>query len=232
MTLDELKRNLEEIREKTSRAAMRAGRKGEEVSLMAVTKTHDFETVMTAYLAGIRIFGENRVKEAEGKYLDKPDDMELHLIGHLQTNKIKAAQDLFSWFDSIDSLHTAEALNRRLAETGKKARFLVEINTSGEDSKSGYASYEDFLEEAESLFRLENLEPRGLMTGGPLTGDAREVRKSFRVLKACFDDMRDRFPFLSADVLSMGMSSDYEIAVEEGSTLIRIGTAIFGRRPA
>ncbi len=232
MTQDELERNLDEIHERTSRAAARAGRKAEEVSLMAVTKTYDFETVMAAYRAGIRIFGENRVKEAEGKYRDRPGDLELHLIGHLQTNKIKAARDLFSWFDSIDSLHTAEALNRRLAETGRKARFLVEINTSGEAAKSGYASYEDFLGEAESLFALENLEPRGLMTVGPLTGDDREVRKAFRTLKACFDDMRKRFRLASADVLSMGMSSDYETAVEEGSTLIRIGTAIFGRRPS
>jgi len=232
VTLDELERNLDDIREKTSRAAARAGRKAEEVSLMAVTKTHDFETVMTAYRAGIRIFGENRIKEAEDKYLSRPEDMELHLIGHLQTNKIKSARDLFSWFDSIDSLHTAEALNRRLGETGKKARYLVEINTSGEAAKSGYASYDDFLGEAEALFGLENLEPRGLMTVGPLTEDSSEVRRAFRTLKACFDDLRSRFPLIPADVLSMGMSSDYETAVEEGSTMIRIGTAIFGRRPA
>ena len=230
VNLAELQSNLAEIRNRLFHAAARAGRAAEDIKLLAVTKTLERETVLLAYEAGLRTFGENRVKEAEEKYADLPEDLDLHLIGHLQTNKIKTAAGLFSCYESIDSFHTAEALNRRLDELGREASYLVEINVSGEASKSGYASFEAFLGDLEGLLALERLRLRGLMTVGPLTDDPEEVRRSFRFLKAAFEALKTRLPGLGLDVLSMGMSSDFEIAVEEGSTLVRIGTALFGSR--
>jgi pyridoxal phosphate enzyme (YggS family) len=200
---------------------------------MAVTKTHPREVALEAYGAGIRIFGENRVGEAGEKYTDFAEDGELHLIGHLQTNKAKAAAGLFSWIDSVDSLRTAEALAKRLDECGKSADILLELNTSGEDSKSGYRSFDDLRRDLEGILMLGALRLRGLMTVGPLTADAGEVRAAFRSLKTCMDRLCGMVPAsCRIDTLSMGMSGDFEIAVEEGATLIRLGTVLFGRRDA
>ena len=214
-------------------ACARAGRNPGEVRLMAVTKTQNRETVLEAYEAGLRLFGENRVAEAVEKYTAAPGDIELHLIGHLQTNKAKAAAGLFSWIDSLDSLHTAQALNSRLETEGKTINILLELNTSGEASKSGYASFEALEKELPAILSLPCLCLRGLMTMGPLTEDRAKIREAFRLLKTSADKLGSSVPAsCRIDTLSMGMSGDFEIAVEEGATLLRLGTILFGGRPA
>ncbi len=221
---------IREIQERIQQAAVRAGRKGEDIRIMAVTKLQPWEAVREAYNAGIRIFGENRVQEAREKYRDPLPGMELHLIGHLQTNKVKYIPSLFPWVDSIDRLSIAEELERRFAAHNSRLNVLLEVNTSGEPSKTGYASCEELLRDLEQILSFPHLKIRGLMTVGPLTGDRDAVRKSFRTLSQCFEDLKKRYPEGMWDILSMGMSSDFEIAVEEGSTLVRLGTLLFGER--
>ncbi|MDR1933749.1 MAG: YggS family pyridoxal phosphate-dependent enzyme [Spirochaetales bacterium] len=222
---------LGEIRARIQAAAARSGRESSDVRLMAVTKTHPREMVLAARGAGLRVFGENRVAEAAEKYMDTPADAELHLIGHLQTNKAKQAAALFSWVDSIDCLHTARALNTRLAPLQKDMNILLELNTSGEDSKSGYRTFDDLETDLEEMLLLPRLKLRGLMTVGPLTGDAGQIRAAFRHLRICLDRLRRLTPAdCRLDTLSMGMSGDFEIAVEEGANLIRLGTILFGKR--
>jgi pyridoxal phosphate enzyme (YggS family) len=200
---------------------------------MAVTKTQPWETVRAACEAGLRIFGENRVHEAAEKYTAAPPDLELHLIGRLQTNKAKAAAELFSWIDSLDSLHTARALNTRLERMGKTVNVLLEMNTSGEASKSGYRSFEDLEKDLEGIFGLPQLRLRGLMTIGPFTEEEGRIREAFRGLKTCMDRLRGLAPSShEIDTLSMGMSGDFEIAVEEGANLVRLGSVLFGKRNA
>ena len=201
------------------------------VRLMAVTKTQPREAVLAAYQAGLRLFGENRVQEAELKYFDMPDDLELHCLGHLQTNKARAAVGLFRCIQSVDSLHTAQALQKRCEEAGIRIDYLIEINSSGEASKSGYADLELFRRELEGMLELPRLRPRGLMTIGPLGPDAAAVRAAFRATKRLFDETTGRLGSPDFDTLSMGMSGDFGLAVEEGATLVRLGTAIFGARP-
>jgi pyridoxal phosphate enzyme (YggS family) len=198
---------------------------------MAVTKTHGREVVREAREAGIRVFGENRVREAQEKFEAGDSECELHLIGRLQSNKTRSAAGLFSWVDSLDSFRTAAALDARLAEAGRQANVLLEVNTSGEESKSGYGSFDELLRELDAILALPRLSLRGLMTVGPLTGAEERVREAFRSLAASFESLKKRVPDTARiDTLSMGMSGDFEIAVEEGSSLIRLGTVLFGRR--
>ncbi len=202
---------------------------------MAVTKTRTRDEIEAAYAGGARVFGENRVFEAEEKYADFHDggahkDAELHLIGHLQTNKAKTAAELFSSVQSIDKEKTAGALQARLEETGRRIDILLEINTSGEESKYGYPSEEVMLREIDRILELDRLTVRGFMTIGPFTEDESRIREAFRSLRTIYENFRDRFPGLPVDVLSMGMSGDYGIAIEEGSTMVRVGTSIFGER--
>ncbi len=227
-----VKFRIDGIRSRIAAAAKRAGRDPAAVTLMAVTKTYGRGDVLAAYEAGIRVFGENRVLEAAGKYMEMPADIELHLIGHLQTNKAKTAAEVFRWVDSIDSRHTAAALDRRLEAAGKSADILLELNTSGESSKSGYPDMDTLLKDLPGILSLPRLRFRGLLTIGPLSGGREAARASFRTLKTCFDRLRTLPGCEAVDVLSMGMSSDFEIAVEEGSTMVRLGTALFGERPA
>jgi pyridoxal phosphate enzyme (YggS family) len=221
-----------EIRERIQTAAARAGRNAEDIRLMAVTKTHPREAVLAAHEAGLCVFGENRVSEAAEKYTGMPSGIELHLIGHLQTNKVKTAAPLFSWVDSIDSLHTARALDSRLESSLQKdMNILLELNTSGEDSKSGYRSFDELAGDLEEILLLPRLRLCGLMTVGPLSGGEERIRAAFRLLRNCQDKLRKLVPTdCRLDTLSMGMSSDFEIAVEEGANLIRLGTILFGKR--
>jgi pyridoxal phosphate enzyme (YggS family) len=228
--METLDSRLREVQDRIGAAAGRVGRDPREIGLMGVTKTHPRETVLAAHEAGIRIFGENRVREAEDKYTGMPQGIELHLIGHLQTNKIKTAAPLFSWVDSLDSLRTAQALNSRLEGLNRDVNVLLELNTSGEESKSGYRSFDDLRGDLEEIAVLPRLKLRGLMTIGPLGGDERSVRAAFRLLKTCMDRLETLLPSCRIDTLSMGMSSDFEIAVEEGATLIRLGAVLFGKR--
>ena len=225
-----LARTLPEVRNRIETAARRAGRDPSRVRLMAVTKGFPKETAEAAIDAGITLLGENRVQEAELKYGEITGEFELHLIGHLQRNKARAAIGLFSCVQSIDKEETAAALESRMAERGKSMDMLLELNTSGEASKSGFRSRDELLSSLDSLANLPHLKLRGLMTVGPLTSDTAAVRKSFALLRELFEEIRAGGSFPAFDILSMGMSGDFETAIEEGSTLVRIGTALFGRR--
>jgi len=221
--------SVQEVRGRIGEAAVRSHRKPEDVSLLVVTKTLPVQTLQTAYDAGLRDFGENRVQEALEKMATLPFDIRWHLIGQLQTNKINKALGRFTLIHSIDSLHLAGALSSRVK--GEDQDVLLEVNTSGEDSKSGMVPQEA-VPAAETMSKLPGLRLRGLMTVGPLTEDVQKQRESFKKLKGLFEDIRRRgWAGQDFSILSMGMSGDFEAAIEEGSTLVRVGTAIFGPRP-
>jgi len=222
------------VRERLAASARRAGRRPEEIVLMAVTKTHPAARIREAYEAGLRVFGENRVQEYTTKAAALADlhEAEWHMIGHLQTNKVLKAAELFSAIDSIDSLKLAEKLDTAARGFNKKLRVLIEINVGGEAAKSGVAhgspELEDLLRAAP---RLEALEFRGLMTVPPYTDDPEGARLYFRKLRELRDLIAARkLPAVNMDELSMGMSHDFDVAIEEGSTCVRVGTAIFGER--
>ena len=202
---------------------------------MAVSKTHPAERIREAYGGGIRVFGENRVQEFAGKASSLLDlaDAQWHMIGHLQSNKAAKAAELFGAVDSIDSLKLAERLNAAAETQNKKIPVLIEMNVGGEAAKSGVPpesrDLEDLLLAAP---RFGALEFRGLMTVPPFSEDAEGARPYFRRLREIRDTIaRRKLPGISMKVLSMGMSHDFEVAVEEGSTCVRVGTAIFGERP-
>ena len=224
--------NLHSVRDRMAAAASRSGRRPEDVRLMAVTKTFPLEYFEVARQAGLHLFGENRVQEAQSKYHSLADDpqVELHLIGHLQRNKAKTAASLFRCVQSIDKLATAEALNRHCAEQGATMDILLELNTSGEETKFGFATSEKLWEACTRIAGLGSLRIRGVMTVGPFTTDRELMRRAFATLRECLEGLRTRHPELPLDILSMGMSGDFEIAIEEGATLIRLGTMLFGPR--
>ncbi len=224
--------NLRSVRERIDAAANRAGRRPEDIRLMAVTKTFPLPYIEVARQAGLTLFGENRIQEAQGKYQPLADDpeLELHLIGHLQRNKAKTAAPLFRCVQSIDKLATAEALNRHCSDLARKMDILLELNTSGEETKFGFDDAEQLWAACGDIARLDCLQIRGVMTVGPFTTDKDRMRRSFAFLRECRDGLRSRYPELSLDVLSMGMSGDFEVAIEEGSTMVRLGTALFGTR--
>jgi len=226
--------NLARVRERLDAAAHRAGRRSEDIALMAVSKTFPADSIREAYEAGLRLFGENRVQEFARKMdlLGDLQDAEWHLIGHLQTNKAAKAVELFSAVDSVDSLRLAQKLNGAAQQLKKKLQVLIEINVGGETAKSGVAPDSA---ELEGLLvaapKLEHLEFRGLMTVPPFADDPREARPYFRKLRELRDRIAaQRLPAIDMHTLSMGMSHDFEVAIEEGSTCVRIGTAIFGSR--
>ena len=226
--------NIARVRERVAFAARRAGRKPEEVSLMAVTKTHPAEPIREAYAAGVRLFGENRVQEF-GKKAEALGDLqgaEWHMIGHLQSNKAANAAELFNAIDSLDSLKLAEKLNASAQKLSKKLAVLIEINVGGEAAKSGVAPGSRELETIwEAVPRLANLEFCGLMTIPPFTENPEDARPYFRQLRSLRDALAARkLPGIGMSVLSMGMSHDFEVGIEEGSTCVRVGTAIFGER--
>jgi hypothetical protein len=225
--------NIASIRDRIAAAARRAGRQPEDIALMAVSKTFPAERIREAYDAGLRMFGENRVQEFAGKANALRDlhSAEWHLIGHLQTNKAAKAVELFAAVDSVDSLRLAQKLNASAQQLGKKLKVLIEINVGGEAAKSGVAPESLELEELLSAApELEHLEFRGLMTIPPFNDDPREARPYFRKLRDLRDQIARRLPGFNMRELSMGMSHDFEVAIEEGSTCVRVGTAIFGER--
>jgi len=226
--------NLARIHERIAGAARRAGRLPNGVTLMAVSKTFPPERIREAYQQGQRLFGENRVQEFAGKVTSLADlrGVDWHMIGHLQTNKANKAVEIFDAVDSVDSVQLAERLDATARNLGKKLIVLIEINVGGESAKSGLAP--DGRELEELLLAapgMESLEFRGLMTVPPFTDDPEGARPYFRKLRESRDVIAMRkLPGVGTDVLSMGMSHDFEVAVEEGSTCLRLGTAIFGDR--
>ncbi len=226
--------NITQIRERIRLAAQRAGRDPDAVTLMAVSKTFPPEAIRGAYDAGIRVFGENRVQEFAGKIenLRGLTDARWHMIGHLQTNKAAKAAELFHAIDSVDTLKLAEKLNDAARKYGKKRTVLIEVNVGGEGAKSGLppdsAELENLLSSAAGL---DCLQICGLMTIPPYTEDPQAARPYFRRLRELQDQIVARnLPSISMTTLSMGMSHDFEVAIEEGSTCVRVGTAIFGER--
>jgi hypothetical protein len=228
--------NLLRVLERIGTAARRAGRRSEDVALMAVSKTFSAERIREAYAAGLRLFGENRVQEFAGKIDSLRDlhDAAWHLIGHLQTNKALKAVELFAAVDSVDSLRLAQKLNTSAEQLGKKIKVLIEINVGGEAAKSGVAPDSRELDELLlAVPDLKQLEFQGLMTVPPFTEDPRQARPYFRKLRALRDQIAGRrLAAVNMGILSMGMSHDFEVAIEEGSTCVRVGTAIFGERPS
>ena len=226
--------NVAHIRERIDAAARRAQRWPEEIALMAVTKTFRPERIREAHDAGLRLFGENRVQEFAGKAGALADlrDADWHMIGHLQSNKAGKAAELFAAVDSVDSLRLAQKINASAHELGKKLNVLIEINVGGEEAKIGIAPESSELDEILRAARgLEHLIFRGLMTIPPFTADPERARPYFRRLREVREQIAGgRLPAIHMDVLSMGMSHDFEVAIEEGSTCVRLGTAIFGER--
>ena len=225
--------NLARVRDQVAAAARRAGRSQEEIALMAVSKTQAVERICEAYAAGQRLFGENRVQEVSRKAPSLQDlkDAEWHLIGHLQTNKAARAAELFHAVDSVDSLKLAEKLDASARNAGKKLDVLIEVNVGGEAAKSGLAPDSPaFKELIAAAPRLEALSFRGLMTVPPFTDDPEGARLYFHKLRELRDEITRHKWAVAMDQLSMGMSHDFEVAISEGSTCVRVGTAIFGVR--
>jgi hypothetical protein len=241
--LSPLKENLEKLEAAIEEACRRGGRPANDVEMMAVSKTYPAATIAEAAALGLRLFGENRVQEFAGKTHDLAalhaagsvaavdPAIRIHLIGHLQSNKASRAVELFDGVDSLDSVRLAERLNEAAGRLGKRLPVLIEVKLSPEDAKSGVEPESD--EAAQLLERLPDLahlQTRGLMTIAPW-GVAKDVtRACFRTLRQWRDRWAAAHPRLTLDVLSMGMSGDFPIAIEEGATRIRIGTALFGPR--
>jgi len=229
----EFAERLAAVRARIARAAERAGRPAGAVTLVAASKTVPAERIQAAVASGLADLGENRVQEAEAKIAAVGPGPVWHLIGHLQSNKARRACALFDWIHSVDSPRLADALDRLAAESGRPPRVLVEVNTAGEAAKEGVAPGEA-LALVGHVARLPHLELRGLMTVGPLVERVDDARPAFRTLAALLAEAA-RGPAGQdgrLDTLSMGMSGDFEVAIEEGATMVRIGSALFGARAA
>ncbi len=225
-----LKDNIDYIQRAVEDAASKAGRNPGDIKIMAVSKTRSIEEIEAVYDAGFRLFGENRVQEAVSKFTGFRSDAELHIIGPLQSNKVKKAVGIADCIQSVDRMKIADLINRYASESGRKMRIMIEYNTSGEDSKSGFRSEDEYFAALDEILKFESTEVTGLMTIGPLGGGETAVRKAFVMLRELFEKTNSRYPELNMRELSMGMSSDFPAAIEEGATLVRIGTLLFGPR--
>ena len=220
--------NLEQVRERIAQAAAKAARAVDEIELVAITKTHDADRVREAIEAGQILFGESRVQEARVKIPELPSNLRWHFVGHLQKNKIRHALPLFELIHSVDSLSLAQEINRIAEEEGTHPRVLLEVNVAGEGSKFGFPS-DKLRQDMEALLALPRLSIEGLMTIPPLAKEAEASREYFVDLRKLRDRLETEFQ-MKLPHLSMGMTNDFRIAVEEGATLARVGTAIFGER--
>lgn len=225
----EMAKRLEQILEQIERATSDCGRT-DTVQLMAVSKTRPIEDVLEAVEAGQLLFGENRVQEVQQKFPSERNGYWLHLIGHLQSNKARKAVALVDAIDSIDSLKLLRLVDDEAVKLGKRLPILFEINTSKESAKSGFTDEGSYFEAIEAASEMQGVEVRGLMTIGPLSQNEKEVRSAFTELRSLAETSAARFPTLSFTTLSMGMSQDFIWAIKEGSTVVRIGTALFGSR--
>ena len=221
--------NLERVREQITQAAAKAGRPVNEIELVAITKKHPAEKVREAVEAGHTLFGESRVQEARAKIPELPSNLRWHFVGHLQKNKIRHALPLFELFHGVDSLALAQEVDRIAADEGEHPRVLLEVNVAGEGSKFGFKA-ETLRAEIGSLLALPRLSIEGLMCIPPLTEEAEASRRFFVQLREMRNSLEKEFD-VKFPHLSMGMTQDFWIAVEEGATRVRVGTAIFGERP-
>ncbi|MEW5718797.1 MAG: YggS family pyridoxal phosphate-dependent enzyme [Chloroflexota bacterium] len=231
-----LEQNLKLVQQRIAHAAERAGREPREITLVAVSKTFSAEAILAAHALGVRHFGENRVEEAAEKI--PPINRRLqtaitwHLIGHLQSRKVKDAVPLFDFIHSLDRVALAQKIENRASATEKTIPILLEVNISGEASKNGFAPEprEQFFDAVRTILTLPHLDAQGLMTIAPIVAQPDDARPHFRALRALRDELRARFPERAWQHLSMGMTDDFEAAIAEGATIVRIGRAIFGER--
>lgn len=231
-----LETNLRSVQEQIAAAAHRAGREPAEITLVAVTKTQAPSVIQMAYDLGVRHFGENRVEEAGTKLEDLPDDITWHMIGHIQSRKAKWVVSLFDVVHSVDSVKLARRLDRFSAGRSGPLPVLLECNISGEQSKYGFnasrwyddsAQWNAMVASVQEIVALPNLQVRGLMTMAPIVADPEQVRPVFSRLRKLRDDLASAFPQVDWGQLSMGMTDDFQVAIEEGATMVRVGRAIF-----
>jgi len=229
--MSSIKENLERLRGEIADIAIRAGRSPEEIRLVGVTKRVSLDRIQEAVDAGLRTLGENRIQEAREKVAAITGDVSWHMIGHLQRNKVKTAAGLFDMIQSVDSAELAAEIDRRSAQAGRNLDVLIEVKTAREETKFGVEACEA-IDLIAKISELSNISVKGLMTIGTFTDDEGEVRRCFRELRE-LGQKAARFDIAGVEMryLSMGMSSDFRVAIEEGSNMVRIGTAIFGARP-
>lgn len=220
--------NLDIVEAKIDQACVRSGRKRSEITLVAVSKTYSISVIENAISAGLKHFGENKAQEFSQKTLAIESPIFWHFIGHLQTNKVKYIIDKAELIHSVDSIKLAAEIQKRAAKINKVQNILIEVNTSGEESKFGLSDYSEVSEIADYCRGAENLNLKGLMTMAPYTDDEFVIRNSFGTLRKLKDELNANDFNLTE--LSMGMSNDFELAIEEGATIVRVGTALFGER--
>ncbi len=225
-----LKENLQDVEKRIQAACDRAGRDRSEVTLISVSKTKPVEMLQEAYDLGVRVFGENKVQEIRDKYEVLPKDIEWHMIGHLQTNKVKYIVDKVKLIHSVDSLKLAEVIEKEAARHDRTVDILLEVNVAEETSKFGLKTGE-VIPLAEKIAQFSHINMRGLMTIAPFVDDPEKNRTIFRDLHKLYVDIKKKnIDNGTVSILSMGMTNDYEVAIEEGATMVRIGTGIFGAR--
>lgn len=222
--MERIAANIAEVNKRIALAAEKSGRKTEEITLVVVSKYRTEAEIMAAINGGAAHIGENRVQEAQKKIDLIPEGVTFRLIGHLQRNKASVAVEMFDAIDSVDSIRIAEKISEEAVKQNKEMPVLIEVNSSGEESKHGF-SPEEIYEAVERITGLPGLMVKGLMTIGPLTDDEKRIRRAFAETKKMFDEIKKSIT--SFEALSMGMSDDYEVAVQEGSTMVRVGRAIF-----
>lgn len=225
-----LKENLKSVQERIRVAALKAGRNPDEITLIAVSKTKPVDMIQEIYDAGIREFGENKVQEITSKKPQLPDDINWHMIGHLQRNKVRAVIDKACLIHSVDSLRLAQAISTEAVKSNMTVSILLEVNMAGEETKFGFKP-DEVHDALQSIVGLPGIYVRGLMTSAPYVSNPEENRQYFRDMRQlCVDLKAKNIDNTSMDYLSMGMTNDFEVAVEEGATHVRVGTAIFGER--
>ncbi len=226
-----IKENLSEVKQNITEACARSGRKESDVTLIAVSKTKPVEMLQEAYECGIRDFGENKVQELVDKYEVMPGDIRWHMIGHLQRNKVKYIVDKVHLIHSVDSLRLAEEISKEAVKKNVTVNILIEINVGEEESKFGLTSKEETITLVRQIAKLPSVQIKGLMTVAPYVENAEDNRLVFGQLKQLFVDIKnENIDNVCMEILSMGMTGDYQVAIEEGASYVRVGTGIFGER--
>ncbi len=223
-----IEKNILAVKERISKSCEATGRGLSEITLVAISKKNPIKVIIEAEKYGLKDFGENKAQELKEKAIEHKAEINWHFIGHLQRNKVKDVINFAEIIHSVDTVKLAEEINKKAASINKQQRILLEVNTGGEESKFGLNTFEEILELAEYCKGLPNVKLEGLMTMAPYTDNKEIIRNCFKMLKQIFDKLNLKDFELTA--LSMGMTNDYEIAIEEGATILRIGTAIFGER--
>ncbi|MCP4632596.1 MAG: YggS family pyridoxal phosphate-dependent enzyme [candidate division Zixibacteria bacterium] len=230
MLKNEISANYAEVKEKISNVCRRIGIDENNITIVAITKTHTIDVVKTVIDCGIKDVGESRIQEAETKIETvRKLGVNYHFVGHLQSNKVRKAVEMFDLIHSVDSVKIAKVISDESKKAGRRMKLLLQLNCSGEASKSGFQP-DEIVDTAGEISEFEGIEIKGIMTIGPWVEDEGMIRDDFRMTKKKFDEVKSKFPKLALEYLSMGMSGDYQIAIEEGANMIRLGTVLFGHR--